>query len=449
MFRHLHQNQDIRIVLLVPTSEVADYEQEFSASGVIVTGVTINRLPWLYRAAIALAHSGHPASCKYRAYKRATQKTSRLKLYATNGWSRIIYYSLVETAYQCFTRFIASLSRFSSKELSDFFLTLKPDLVFATNLQQTSFDIPILIEAKKRGVITAGTIRAWDNLMPGNFILTHPDYLLLQTKFAKEMGIKYQFFPDNRIYVTGFPYFDWFTKKELILPRKEFLSIIGVPKEGQYIFFPGSGEELPEREIGFAEVFQNAVDKNIFPPDLFFIYRPHPHTSSLPKYISNFNSKNLGSVILDSTLTEDSKLKYIKKLGNADMDFQDLVHFINLIFHSEAVVSPGGTIILEAAAFDKPLILLAFDAAMTVPYWLSFARRYDGSFFARWEAICSQGARVVWSEKELCEAILTYLKNPLNDAEGRERLRERFVYPCDGRATKRLSEALKDIVFEI
>ena len=321
------------------------------------------------------------------------------------------------------------------------FDTYHPDVVFATSLAESKFDVPILLEARRRGIPTAGTARGWSSIGAGAHYLIDPDVWLVQDQFMKEMVHNTQYAPENRIRVTGFPYFDWFTKNEFIIPRESFLHSLGIDPQMRVILYAGSGEGIVEREIGFARIFEELVRGGKIPSDAVLLFRPHPYQATVLLQSTVFQKETWKHVFLDY-----AEVHNIKRPDDYVHDRESLIHLMNSFMHSEMVVTPGSTLFIEAAAFKKPLVALAFDSDQSVPYWLSFARRYDGSHLEYKELLRSGGIKKVSSKDEFARAINDYLEDPSRDAEGSKILYERFVAPCDGKATYRLANELLTLV---
>ena len=432
-----------RVVLLAPESEADVYRDEFRQSSVSIVTLPTMRLDGLASFADALSQFmvDDPGFIGYFRYKNARGIFTLPRLYA-----RIIGIYLFRFIpgllflAERFLKYSGSTLR-ASKPLKAFFDEYKPDAIFATSLAESNFDASVIIEAKRRGIATAGTARGWSSIGANARYLVDPDLWLVQDKFMKEMAIKTQYVPENRIRVTGFPYFDWFVKKELIESREYFLGSLGIDPKKRVVLYAGSGEAVAEREVGFARIFDNLVKEGKIPSDVVMLFRPHPYHSTAMEEISHFKSGTWKSVVLDNVEIQNMKLPH-----NAVNDQTALAHLINSFAHCDMVITPGGTIFVEAAAFGKPLVALAFDSDQVVPFWLSFARRYDGTHFEYQELLATGGIKKVASAEELARSINDYLKDPQEDTAGYRVLRERFIKPCDGKSTERMADELLTLV---
>jgi hypothetical protein len=99
---------------------------------------------------------------------------------------------------------------------------------------------------------------------------------------------------------------------------------------------------------------------------------------------------------------------------------------------------------IDAAAFDKPVINLAFDGYEKLPYIKSVRRLYDLEHYV--PVVKSGGVRLAYNEKELIEWINKYLENPSLDRVGRKRMLEEQCYKFDGKSTARTAGYVLDFL---
>lgn len=319
------------------------------------------------------------------------------------------------------------------KELARAFDTYQPSLIFATALLDDVFDIPILREAKRRGITTVAMARNWDNFVTYGFSLLLPDWLLAQNQFLRETAIQFQAMPDERIRVIGFPLFDWYLKKELLQTREEFCRGLGIDPRKKLILYGAMGDFMFPHEGEIADIFEELMEKRKISHPSIMIFRAHP------AFISPLERMKTMKYVVPDTAHANRW-----SVGDANTDFDDLKHFINSLVHSDIVVTTASTVGMEATAFDKPVISVAFEKTKT-PYWLS-AKRFRDHFYHWMELMKCGGVRGADSPEEFAEAINAYLANPQRDAEGRECVRKRFVYPCNGKATERLAVFLLSLM---
>ena len=119
---------------------------------------------------------------------------------------------------------------------------------------------------------------------------------------------------------------------------------------------------------------------------------------------------------------------------------KDILHLANSIYHTAITINTESTMTLDAAALDKPVILIGFDGNQKLPYWSSVIRNYDREHLKA--LLETGGAKLAHNLEELIEYINQYLKNPNMDAYGRELLRDKLLYKFDGNSSKRVVDAV-------
>lgn len=422
----LAKEEGIRVVILVSQQHQEAYEKEFGEIAIIV-GIPPISHSFFGRLLLFCSHIGLDISTNTLIRMRERHREGRSALITrTKGFfTRLIHNShLFKKIVRRFELFISS-----SPELVRAFDTYRPSLIFATALMDDVFDITVLREAKRRGIMTVAMARNWDNFVTFGFTLLLPDWLLAQNEFIRETAVQFQGMPEKQIRIIGFPLFDWYRRKELLQSREEFCRELGIDPRKKIIFYGAMGDFLFKHEGEIADVFEELMEQGKIREPSVMIFRAHPaFMSPLEKM------KTMRHVIPDKSRAERWSV------GDPHSDFWDLKHFINSLYHSDIVVTSASTVGMEGVAFDKPTISVAFEKTKT-PYWLSAIRFRD--HFYHWEELMKcDGVQKADSPEEFAGAINAYFENPRLNADGRERARRKFVYPYDGKATERLAQSL-------
>src|SRR3989344_2684180 len=113
------------------------------------------------------------------------------------------------------------------------------------------------------------------------------------------------------------------------------------------------------------------------------------------------------------------------------------------ILHSDVVITWASTMIIDAAAFDKPIVLVGFDAS---PRPLSRSIRQYYRYDHHRAILASGGVRLVESPEERAEVVRGYLEYPERDRESREWIRREYAGELDGKAGERLAACLLGIL---
>lgn len=431
----LTAKEGVKVVLLVMESELEGYEKEFANDKVSVVGMPFVPNSKLYERLLMASRNAFWARLSKIEHRREPYhkgfRTSLAKMYA----KRLVAYifgsvPIIARVLQVGMRKLA-LHVEAPNFLREFFETYKPDLVFTTSVTYNFFDVPVMFEARRRGIPLAGSTRGSDQLSCQGFLLIHPDRLLAQSEYVKKTAA-FHFFPEEKIRVIGFPHYDWFIKKDLIMPREEFLRSINVDPSKRFILFGAAGELYHKREVEFAKLFSRLVKEGKLPKDLVLLYRTHPYNQG-----TTSDTDGIEGVVPDNI-----RERGLPRPGFPDLDRKDIIHQINSLYHCEMILTIGGTMVFDAAIFDKPIVQFGYDGPLNVPYWLSLKRLHDGTSFD-WEEIDTcKGVTVVVSDDEFIQAIQNYLDNPKLHQEGRTCVMRNFVDPFDGKATERLAKEL-------
>lgn len=422
----LKKDGALRIVFVVPQNRRELYAKEFGKDAEII-GVPVMPHSFAARFLLFCSHIGLDVS---------TNTLIRLREHIVDGRNAAItrFKGLLTHALHnsnLFKKIIRDLETRISPvpELAHAFETYPPSLVFSTALMDDAFDIPVLREAKRRGIRTVAVGRNWDNFVTYGVTLLLPDWLLAQNQFLVETAVQFQAMPEKKIRIIGFPHFDWYGKKELLQTREEFCRELGIDSAKKIILYGAMGDFLFKHEGEIANTFDELMESGKIREPAIMVFRKHPAFASPLERM-----QAMRHVVPDTARAERWST------GDPAADFEDLKHFINSLYHSDIVVTAASTVGMEAAIFDKPVISAAFEKTST-PYWLS-AQRFRDHFYHWEELMKCGGVRKADSPQEFADAINGYLENPRRDAEGRACVRERFVGPCDGKATERLAQSL-------
>ncbi len=436
----LTAKEDVRIVLLVIEAEVEGYRKEFGSDKVTIVGMSYVPSSKLYELLLGVSRNAFNGRLNRIEHRREPYherfRTSFIKMYLKR-FVAYVFGTLPPIAWivQATSRFMGHFVK-TPIFLQEFFDKFRPDLVFTTSITYNFFDVPVMLEARRRGIPVAGSTRGSDQLSGQQFMVIHPDCLLAQSEFVKKTAL-FHFFPKEKIRVIGFPHYDWFTKKNLIMPREEFLVTLGIDPDKRFILLGAAGELYHKREVEFAKLFSRLMKEGKLPKDLVLLFRTHPYNEISTKE----DLDNVQGVIPDRV-----RARGLPKPGFPDLDRKDIIHQMNSLYHCEMVLTIGGTIVFDAAVFDKPVVVLGYDGPVSVPHWLSLKRLHDGTSFD-WEEIDKcKGYAIAASDEELIRAVNNYLDDSKLHQQGRQCIMRDFVNPFDGKATERLAGELLSLL---
>lgn len=426
-------NPGVKIVLLVLPEKKEHYQKLFGDSRVAICALDPKLSSRSSRIITSLMRSA--LNSHTNLWSKMRSFTKRESSLLTTCFKRLHTSLLGRSAwYKSFLRYLL-LKEKPREALSKLYDIYKPSLLFATSLTQFDFDVPIALEAKRRGIRVLGMVRSWDNLSSHGLLRVVPDLFILQNKFLKTMAWKYQAIDPKKvpIKVVGLPHYDIYKNPQPLLePREVFFEKLGLDPARKLILYGAMGDFLFPHESEMADLLENLIASGEIKGKVQVIFRAHP------KFQSSFERmKDMHYV------RPDRKATYLtSELKSVEIEEEDEKHLLNSICHSDIVVAGASTIALDAVILGKPVICVGFDGLTdNVPYWLSVKRFYDT--YTHYEAFMETGAaHLAHSSEELVQMINELLENPTPEETTREKAIKLLVAPFDGHASERLENAV-------
>lgn len=312
-----------------------------------------------------------------------------------------------------------------------YFDKYRPDAVFAPSLMIQD-DTAFLKYAKRRGVPSVGMVRSWDNFTTKLLLRVFPDLLLVQNSTMREEASSLDDFPEEKIRVVGFAQFDNYRNPDWFVNKDEVGARIGVdPAKRWIIYFTGG---LPtvvfDKEATYTahiKILKQAQDAGEFGNAVIFV-RAHPTDPLGVEALSGVPILNFGK--------------------NFAYNIDDMKLLMNIMRFADVTVNLGSTMSLEAAIYNKPIVLAGFngtDAEEDIPWQRRISVALDHT--THYKYVQETGG--VWrvsNEKELIHAVKTYLENPKLYEDGRTKIVDKLVGPIDGGAGRRVLEMLKSVL---
>jgi CDP-glycerol glycerophosphotransferase (TagB/SpsB family) len=288
-------------------------------------------------------------------------------------------------------------------------------------------------EAKRRNIKIIGMVRSWDNLSSHGLLRVVPDVLFLQNKFLFDMAVQYQDIKESICKIIGVPHYDIVRNlNKIIRPKAEVFKELGLDPNKKLIFFGAMGNFLFIHEDEMPKVFDSIIANRGFGDDIQLLYRAHP----------KFGLKLMENSHL-SNITFDVSGKYFNQFS---IDNDENNKLLNIIHHSDVVLTVASTIAIDAAVLNKPIVCINFDGQTEykdVVYWESVRRFFD--HYTHFEALISTGGvTIAKDQKELIDSVKDAIKSPSKNEKERAKIVELFVAPLDGKASQRLSKNLLD-----
>jgi hypothetical protein len=364
-------------------------------------------------------------------YIRAGNLNNRKRLFFWKYVEKFIFSTLAKFDWlKIATRWLEKYV-FTSSIYSKYFDKYRPDIVFSTSII-ASVDVAFMKEASRRGIKTVGMTKGWDHASRVLYRFI-PDKIIIQNFTMKEYLIKYQRIRSSIIEVCGFPQFDWYTRKDLLLSRKDFFKLIGLNPEKRLIFFGSEGAWSPndDKTVEILAKFVNTPGVLSQPAGL--LVRPHFSDIKTNRYDRFCNSDD---VKIDKHVTYTDALPC-----NWDPGFNEIKYFVNLLHHCDVLVNIASTLTLDACCFNKPIVSVAFG----VLYNLRDKKDVTGIYYDMdhyQDVIKTGGVDVVASEGQLLDSINNYLVRPGDKSTERKVLLDKLCFKVDGQSAKRVADAV-------
>lgn len=405
----------VEVVLLVPDGKREFFVRQFAGPGVRVEGVPTGLVR---RDALLRYFALAGLATRTLAIKRKTEMGGSGEWAATLAGNRGVTRCLVRRASSLLT---------PRRRFSTLFEQYRPALVFATDVQNEN-DVRLLHEAHDRGTKTVGMVRSWDNLTAKGLIRFIPELLIVNNDIIKAEAVRLHAVPAALIRVVGIPHYDRYPAPAH--PREEFSRRLGLDPAKPFLVYAPTGDRY---------LAKNRVDREVIriiaaalPPDFELLVRMPPTDSA------NLEAVIPPHVIVHRPGTHLSSQPGVFKLSELTRDDDDLLR--DTLAYGDLVVAGPSTIVVDAAVFDTPIILVGFDGDAAPPYYESIRRYWDYDHLG--PILSSGGARLARSAEELRTWLGRYLGHPSYDRTGRERIRLEQCARLDGRSSQRLAEVL-------
>lgn len=412
----LRREPSLRIVIITSASRAAALARDFGGPNVVVEALAtpplagIERLLWIVATNLLSTRTR-------QVQRRAKYEFDRKRF---DYWSSFLF-SLLGRAkiVRMFFRW-AARHLDSGQETIFLFDRYQPALLLATDVY-TPWDVKFMRQAERRGVAIVGMVRSWDNVTSKTLLQFIPERLVVSTERIKEEAQRLGDVPAERIHLVGIPHYDRYRALGRT-PRHVFCARLGLdPAEPFVLFTPPSDNYLKADSI--TPLALEAIART---GAAVLVRMPLVGQAILGAYRPPQN------VIFDSP-GRSPDFTEVHLSRQADQ------HLADSIYHSVLVVTWASTMIIDAAVFNKPILLVGFDAAPR-PYGKSITRYYDYNHQRR--IIELGGARLVSSPEELTSEVRAAILHPERDRLGREAIVREYCGTLDGRAGERLGRYL-------
>lgn len=425
-YRELVKDDNIRLVIAVPVSKADYYRKTFPEQNVIFEPLDIVSEPWFGRALAEVAFNAFGT--------RTIVFKQKLEYWKYKKFARFVFKRTVNIALTPFQKPVRRIIRWLDRhfvavnpEVTALLETYTPDIVLAPDIV-FPLDRIFLRAAKQKGYHVIGLTRSWDNLTSKGVIQILPDTLILHTTRMKKQAVELVGMPSPHIYVSGPPDYDKYFKP-VNATRENFCKNLGIDPKRRLILFAPFYDEFTGSAIVMMQGLARAIQQGKLPDDIQFIVRYRPATPEIPSSV--FAPDNHFTFSQPCSLY--FKVKNRTQAPTKDWEFspEDVDLLVHSIQFSDMLINTFSTITIDAAAANKPIIGIRFDADPSCKRQNSVLQIPDAHDHYR-ELESAGGVKLVYTIDELVQAINFYLKNPDADHEGRKRICKEQIEFTDG-----------------
>ena len=310
-----------------------------------------------------------------------------------------------------------------SKSLTSIFVLHKPAIFFATHAS-SYFEELLFRTSLAHNIPTVFMVLSWDHIS-SKIVLSkkYHSVFVWNTLTKSEILRTYPSYGDNQIKVVGIPQCDIYNDKPQI-SYKEWCESYGLNPDKKTILFSTMPQvRHNEQHIIIENLLRTIVDGEKLPKDLQILIRCHP-LDNTNKY--DLLLKNYPVAINKSTLPigmpQDKWLPSRNEMTTA----RDCLYFCSID------INIFSTVTLEAAYFNKPIIHIAFDPS-PVNNRIPCREYYNFDHFKNITNM--EASKMVYSFKDLYEAINYYLENPVINTLERKLLVDSYFSVEIGKAS--------------
>lgn len=307
-----------------------------------------------------------------------------------------------------------------------------PSLVVSTH-PMLYHDYEVVIWARRQGIQTIGAVKSWDNIQKG--ISSHCHLLSVWNPVNKEEATRLLGYRPEEVTINGTPSFDPYYHPAYEVGREEAITTLGLNPSRPIITLATSGpldkEFYGRDETHLVDDILRMIQESPILRSAQLVIRLHPE-SHLECFWKYWNRP-------DIKISFASIMPGVRWCPNQ----QDLIEQVNLLRHSDVILTPGSSWVLEAAIFDTPTIVPTYSdlqpdhAAAQIVRW-TLARHYKQLVEKKWVSVTR-------SFQETKTALEDAFTNPKQYAAGRKSIVDQYVYHSDSRSSQRVAEWIANV----
>lgn len=434
-YKNLISDPNLKLVVVVPPVKADFYRKEFTEPNVVFEPLEVGSEPLFGRVLAEFAFNLFNTN--------TVRMKQRLEYFRYGNYARYIAMRTLNRALSQFFPITRATIRFFekfvpvNKNIADLLEKYKPDTVLLPDIV-FPIDRIFMRAAKKKNYFVMGLVRSWDNLTSKGVVQILPDKMVVLNSVMKNEAMKYVGMKENKILISGSPQYDiYFNKKYPKISKKEFLAQLGIPEGKRLILCAPFFNDYTKSAIKIINTLSDSINDGRLPGDLHLLVRFRPNSAEIPEGRLNPSG--------NFTISRPCQLYFDNTGGLVKQDYEftesDVELLFNSLYFSEVTINTISTLSIDAAALDKPVINVRFDAEALCPRKHSVEQMVGHDHYEAIER--SGGVALANSMEELIKEINDYLKNPNLHKEGRKEMREAQIELMDGKSGEKVAEFIK------
>ena len=299
-------------------------------------------------------------------------------------------------------------------------------------------DAILLHAAVKRGIPVTAAILSWDNLSSKGLINPQPHRLLVWSDHMRKEAIDLQGIPSERIIETGTTVHDAFANAERFGSRAENLRRLGLDPERRIILYGTNHGGSFRDEVEVVKRVAEWVENDELGKGCQLWVRLHPQAVTGVYEISGDAYRKLASkrVFVEFPPVRDTNMPW-------QLPKSDLEHLVSLLRDADVVIN-SGSLSVDAAILDRPVICIAYDPCGDLPYDRSVRRYYNYTHMS--QLVKAKSVQLANSPDDLRQKIITYLNDASLDREGRQSIVRQQFGCVDGHSAERVVDTILEML---
>ena len=290
-------------------------------------------------------------------------------------------------------------------------------------------------DAKNKLMITS--ILSFDNIVKRGWVPVNYQCYMVWNKYnaneIRRIYTKAVELNNNNVHIVGAAQFDFYHQSKYILPRNEWLRIVGLPDtDRKIILYAGGALSLFPQETQFVQHIDEAITKGIIPGKPIILFRCHP-VDRIERWKEMF--KHSENIFFDSSWTGNTKMTYTNITDN------DIAKLCSTLYYTDVHINLSSTMTVDGSVYGKPQIGPGYDEVYPNSKYPLIGYYYQEFYLPIMQ---TNGLAVARNRKELIDYVNEALQFPDHFTQKSKDIVEAIITYSDGKCTERVLKVLQE-----